>query len=265
MERLVTDNRIPLGAMRRYRPNWCLRLLKFREKDGKRTWRFSWGSFQKQWGLRFTITQFSADHDYDHHWSLACIFFFGQFWIDLPKFLPRTVFGDSCHMDDLRSWGFSWIWADSDMPTAEICINLGTNTKYLRLPWNLEHYKTEVYLKDDSWAEPVSSWKVDAETFAAFDTQVAREIHPYRYVLRSGEVQECLATIEVMRIEWRRKGWGWSPLFNLVRQFIEITFSAEVGERSGSWKGGTIGCGFDLLYNELPVEALRRMQQTRKF
>jgi hypothetical protein len=44
-----------------------------------------------------------------------------------------------------------------------------------------------------------------------------------------------------------------------------VVFSAEVGERSGSWKGGCIGCGYDLLPDELPEECLRRMERDRKF
>lgn len=46
---------------------------------------------------------------------------------------------------------------------------------------------------------------------------------------------------------------------------IDIEFSDEVGERTGSWKGGVLGCGFDMLPGERPVDALRRMELERKF
>jgi hypothetical protein len=50
---------------------------------------------------------------------------------------------------------------------------------------------------------------------------------------------------------------------NVYLQYIE--FNDEVGERTGSWKGGTLGCGYNLLPNETPLECLRRMEKERKF
>lgn len=87
------------------------------------------------------------------------------------------------------------------------------------------------------------------------------ETHPYRYVLRSGKVQERTATIKSETRRWTRP---WLPRV-MLRKTIDVEFSDEVGERSGSWKGGTIGCGYDMLPDESPAEALRRMEQERKF
>jgi hypothetical protein len=50
-----------------------------------------------------------------------------------------------------------------------------------------------------------------------------------------------------------------------VRTSIEVGFDDEVGERTGSWKGGTIGCGYDMLPDESAVQCLRRMERERKF
>ena len=44
-----------------------------------------------------------------------------------------------------------------------------------------------------------------------------------------------------------------------------VSFSDEVGEKSGSWKGGTVGCGFEINPNESMIDALRRMESTREF
>jgi hypothetical protein len=87
------------------------------------------------------------------------------------------------------------------------------------------------------------------------------EAHPYRYVLRSGKVQERTATIKVETRRWTRP---WIPRV-LFKKTIDVNFDDEVGERSGSWKGGTIGCGYDMLPGELPVDTLRRMERERKF
>ena len=87
------------------------------------------------------------------------------------------------------------------------------------------------------------------------------ETHAYRYNLRSGEVQERTATIKPERRLWTRP---WLP-YKRESQYININFSEEVGERSGSWKGGVLGCSYDMLPNETPLAALRRMEQERKF
>jgi hypothetical protein len=87
------------------------------------------------------------------------------------------------------------------------------------------------------------------------------ETYPYIYVLRSGEVQHRTATIQAETRAWWRP---WLP-FRRVYRGIDITFSDEVGERSGSWKGGCIGCSYDMRPGESPAAALRRMEAERKF
>ena len=84
---------------------------------------------------------------------------------------------------------------------------------------------------------------------------------PYTYTLRSGEVQQRTASMNIERRVWTRP---WFP-YKRERQYININFSEEVGERSGSWKGGVLGCSYDMLPNETPLAALRRMEQERKF
>ena len=87
----------------------------------------------------------------------------------------------------------------------------------------------------------------------------------YHYTLKSGEVQERIATIHVERREWRQKWLRWCPLFAKKSTSIDVQFNGEVGERTGSWKGGTIGCGWDLRKGETAEQALRRMERERSF
>lgn len=86
------------------------------------------------------------------------------------------------------------------------------------------------------------------------------EKHDYRYTLRSGEVQRRTAKIRVEARRWTR--FWWPRTMN--RRYIEIEFDDEVGERSGSWKGGVMGCSYDMLPHESPAECLRRMERERK-
>jgi hypothetical protein len=97
------------------------------------------------------------------------------------------------------------------------------------------------------------------------DGQPNSETHPYTYTLRNGTVQERKATISKRRhiITYRAfKRIGWPKW---IKESIDVQFSDEVGERSGSWKGGCIGCSYDLRPGETMEQALRRMERERKF
>lgn len=87
------------------------------------------------------------------------------------------------------------------------------------------------------------------------------ETHPYQYVLKNGTVQKRTATIKVESRMWTRR---WIP-FKKISRYIDVKFNDEVGEKTGSWKGGTIGCGYDLKPGEHPLDCLLRMQRERKF
>ncbi len=86
-------------------------------------------------------------------------------------------------------------------------------------------------------------------------------VYRYRYVLRSGEVQDRIATVNVETRLWTRP---WVP-HRLFKRSINVSFNDEVGERSGSWKGGVTGCGYDMLPGEAAFDTLRRMERERKF
>lgn len=87
------------------------------------------------------------------------------------------------------------------------------------------------------------------------------ESHGYTYTLRSGEVQNRVAKVYAETRTWWRP---WLPWRKTVTS-INVEFDGEVGERTGSWKGGTVGCGYPMLPGEAPVETLRRMERERVF
>ena len=49
------------------------------------------------------------------------------------------------------------------------------------------------------------------------------------------------------------------------RDYIEIEFDKEVGRKKGTWKGGVLGCSYDLKPGETAEECLKRMEKERKF
>ena len=93
------------------------------------------------------------------------------------------------------------------------------------------------------------------------------ESFPYRYRLRSGEVQVRTATVTGERMAWAwRLPWKVGVFWpRKVRTSIWVKFSGEVGEETGSYKGGVTGCGSALLPGETPEQCLRRMERERTF
>lgn len=66
-----------------------------------------------------------------------------------------------------------------------------------------------------------------------------------------GEV--TVARVNIEEREWIRGRWKWLrailqfvPGCRLIRRSMDIEFRNEVGSRKGSWKGGTVGMGFDM-------------------
>lgn len=179
---------------------------------------------------------------FEEGWSLDL---FGLF-IPIPVHATREPY------ELMESWGFTF-------HERTVHLNWGRHTKIIRFPWDWEHLKHEVQRPDGSWVPYVASYdkgEPDGRWQAAY---------PYEYQLRSGDIQHRTATIYVNRREWRWKWLMWSPWPAIKRQSIDVTFDDEVGERAGSWKGGTIGCGYDMQPGETPLQTLRRMEGERRF
>jgi hypothetical protein len=188
--------------------------------------------------------------------SLRLSLFEDGFCLNLFGFLIALPFLDRWAREPrevVESWGVYyddghsvvWCWGD-------YC-------KFFYMPWQFTHIGWQVRRPDGTWAKRVASYDRGEPD--------GREVFvlPYRYTLRSGEVQERTATIHVERGEWRRKFLKWCPWFAMVRTSIDITFSDEVGEHTGSWKGGCIGTGYDMKPGETAEQCLRRMESERKF
>ena len=130
-------------------------------------------------------------------------------------------------------------------------------------PLRPTHQRHEVRRPDWTWVPAVGSWEIgrygkvpDGREMLTF---------PYTYVLKNGTVQKRTATVSVERRAWRPRAFQWTPLFEKSRTSIDVTFDDEVGEKSGSWKGGCIGCGYEMEARETAEQCLRRMERERKF
>lgn len=74
--------------------------------------------------------------------------------------------------------------------------------------------------------------------------------------------EELTATTKIEEREWHlgTKWCKWLSWFAKpkVRRSLDIRFSGETGKRKGSWKGGTVGHGIDMLPGELHGAAFAR-------
>ena len=141
----------------------------------------------------------------------------------------------------------------------------GRKLKCIHLPWELDWIRTSVLRKDGVWETEDRKHRNKNFWKDEWLDVLWSETYPYTYTLKNGTIQERTATIKIEEREWRWRGLRWTKLTSKVRRCIEVSFSDEVGEKTGSWKGGCTGCGYDMLPNEVPLDTLRRMERDRKF
>ena len=226
----------------------------------------------------FCRLEFDFDEDLTFHIALppvALWLSFSSSWWPIRKILPTKVLSPrypDTIVIDARECGiaiFDWtLWIKPWCKRDETCyadpwyvrgVNFNLN------PFRWVRVRHEVRCMDLAeqkvWWEPfVGSWERDKEPDCRYE-----ESHPYTYVLESGTVQDRVATVYVDRMAWRPKCLWWTGLIEKVRASIVVRFNDEVGERSGSWKGGTVGCSYKLRDGETPLQCLRRMEKERKF
>ncbi len=199
--------------------------------------------------------------------SFGLILFEEGFCLDLFGFLISLPFLDRFAREPhegVEKWGLYLYGVTSQWKFDSIWFCWGKKTKSYYFPWEWEHMKEkhQVLRPDGTWAKSVASYEEgpnnppDGRMIWTFD---------YAYTLRSGEVQHRKADVYVDRREWRRKFIKWQPFFAKKRQSISFTFDDEVGEQTGSWKGGVLGCGYDMKRGETAEQCFRRMEREHKW
>lgn len=225
--------------------------------------RFDWGEFSwhpKSWQIGIEAYRSGM---FEHNMLVVHALILALY-IHLPTDLKKR--GDGCMRGNEPKWGFC---------THEnyIALSWGTKSKHWDFPvigWH--HYSTEILDLGRQrlmieYSKPyrlggLAPFPLLYELKEALKAQHSLKAN-YRYILKRGGVQDRIATVSIGRMVWRRKWLG--PLFPTVRTSIDVTFSDEVGEKSGSWKGGCIGCGYEMLAGESALQCLRRMERERKF
>ena len=221
-------------------PNWWQRALGVRQIDRSfrdTAYRCSWGDFVKRFGfeLKYSI--------YHEHASLVVCFIWGNFYIGVPMLITQRA--------NTEDWNASY---GISLFARALHLNWRTRCKIVHLPWDWQHVR-HTFLNADGSAHHHCGRGYEAPPAAT------QETHPYTYVLKSGAVQRVNATVNGEEREWRWRWCTWLPLGRVERS-INVAFDAEVGERTGSRKGGTLGCGYAWRHGETLEQVTVRYPDT---
>lgn len=179
-----------------------------------------------------------------------CFYSWGSLYIHLPYDTGRNNTAES------KTYGLMFYHADSGFPN-QFWVR-GFSGLSFDFPWGYKFLRREVLHKsgwrkeergDDFWDK--EKWK----------NEILLEEYPYTYTLKSGEIQERIATVHQEKRYWTR----WFGFHIKCHHYLEIDFNGEVGEGSGSWKGGCIGCSYEFKSGETALECLKRMERERVF
>jgi len=177
-----------------------------------------------------------------------CFYSWGNLYVRLPFDTGRGNTAEN------KTYGLMFYHPDSGFPS-EIWVR---GWKSFSFPWAFKFLKCEA-LMNEGWVKGnKGDYFGDADKWG---DKIIYDTYDYKYVLESGEVQERLAKVHQIKRYWT----SWFGLNVLVKHVIEIEFNFEIGERSGSWKGGCIGCSWVIEEGETSLEALKRMENIRKF
>lgn len=211
-----------------------------------------WIEISKGWGLRI---MWNVAGYFDSRPMISLCLGFVNFYIHLP-------FDTGIQECEPPRFGFYWY-------ESALWICIGKKIHVFYAPWKFDWYRTSYMLKDGRWDNYFKGNK-DEIWKDEYKAMLWHKNYPYQYTLKSGEVQNRRANVRIEQREWRRRFMMWCPLFAFVRTSIWVEFDKEVGEGTGSWKGGTLGCGYDLKEIgkgnfEEPLTCLMRMEKERKF
>jgi hypothetical protein len=200
--------------------------------------------------------------------------------IDLPPILRpyrEQVKARYWDAETIARAGRDWYW---DEDRREVGFSIFEGLLIVRFGRQSDDSRTD---RNWSWFLPWTQWRhvrqswyglqgellhtlpdTEARLRSRFERQQQfTEITPkvtYRFIDFDGE--EIEATTHIEEREWR-KGTGWFRWLSWfvppqVRRTLELQFSAEVGPKKGSWKGGTIGHSIEMRAGESHQAAFER-------
>ena len=165
-----------------------------------------------------------------------------------------------------RGYGFSWRFGHDWH--GDIHWQWGKRSGIRSMPWGWNKrkgdYRREYLAVDGQWHSCdvyPHDWVADEHKGPA----PASVSQPYPYLTNRGEFQgDIIATAHMERTHMVYRVFG-IPAKRVIKHSIDVSFDKEVGSERGSWKGGTVGCGYEMKPGETISETLRRMRRERSF
>lgn len=206
------------------------------------------------WVARLRLPRLLDDYTERHiaaSWDAATVARLGRNWYEERH--PREY--GFCLNDGHLSLYLGAQTHDSTTTQSWSCFLPWTQWRHIRLSFydgKGQHFWTE-------WGRPrgfklLDDWQARKAVEAACPAAV--------FEFDDFDGKRIRATCRVQEREWRfGTGWfKWLSLFRAPRihRSLDLEFSEEVGPEKGSWKGGTLGHGIEMLPDELPEAAFRR-------
>lgn len=261
-----------------------LRALRWGDNDryfGPFTW-----SYCKDYPHWAVVLKSRGDSDNNSRCSLRISLRRATLIIALPDIIRphRTkVFPKSWDAQTIRRLGRDWYW-DIDLRQYGFSPSDGHLSVYYGrtggpsgdssiqqqwgcfLPWTQwRHVRHSFYgLSGEHLYDEEHGYRLGDGANGAWEARRAREaaVPTVAFVIKDFDDEELTATTKIEEREWRfGTGWfKWLSLFRRpkIRRSLDISFSGETGPEKGSWKGGTIGTGIDMLPGEDHEAAFHR-------
>ena len=209
-----------------------------------------------RWGwLALTL----SDGYFDKRPSLNICFLFFDAYFNLPFAMPNYTED----INEARKYGF-YFYADEKI-FDQIWFCWGKKGYVIYMPWFLDWVRTSALRKNGTWEHETKGNKKEFWNKKWNDVLWEESGIHYRYTMKSGKVQNISTSIQIQEREWRWKWFKWLRWPNLTRRCIEVAFASEIGEKTGSWKGGCIACSYEMKKDETAIQCLRRMEKERIF
>lgn len=203
--------------------------------------------FYPSWG--FTIKYLLEGYNDYNNPLFIFQFIFGAFYLTFPW--KHNVIYDPGH--DGPSYGIVY-----HMRSFQIYWN--RKCKIIHMPYDYTWIRTSLLLKDGTWEHET---KGNRKTFYE-EPWLSKQweiIIPYKHITSNEGHIDLEITCHMTEREWRQKWLKWTKIGRKTRKTIDVKFSEEVGKGRGSWKGGTIGTGFNIPKNGTYLDALKDMEK----
>lgn len=199
---------------------------------------------------------------YDNRHHLQCSIGLGKLYLYFPWRNKKVLYEEDVNNPEKR-YGFYfygeggiadsfWYYRNGNGYWDAFCIPLPWSYTLVRHSMLLKTGWYDMYEKDRIRHIKNGTYDEYRKAFEIWDDdkRLLKKSFPFRYMTKSGEVQETTATCYMEEREWRPMCMKRIGLFKKKRTQLWICFKNDMGEDRNSWKGGTYGVGCNVTNEE---------------